>query len=595
MYKCEIYTFFLFMRNVILLLGGRVMKRVRCLYRVSSLKQLDKNDIPMQRIECKKFIDTMTDWFLDKEYIEKGVSGYNKKLEDRDVLQEIKRDALNKEFDVLLVFMFDRLGRRDDETPFIVEWFNKQGIEIWSTQEGQQKFDSRADKLMNYIRYWQSGGESEKTSIRVRTKQRQMIEEGINITAVPPYGYKMVKTGIFTKRGVERKTYEIIPTEAEVVKKIFDLFTEDGYGGIRIAKYLNERGYRTHKGFEWSFSTINNMLRNPIYTGFLCFHKTSVPQGGGKRKRVQDKNEWIYSKEKIPEFVIISEEQFEKAQKIKESRYKKNKQFEESNNEYFKYQTKGDNLFTGYIVCGGCGGKLTTRGSKRKIKLEDGNIGYTKYNYYTCTNNICGRECTCKHKSHKNNTIEEPVLNEIYNYFDLLEERDLSEYVRKIHSKNNDNEGKQIKELERNIKEYSHKNELLKDEIIKVITGKSSFSKDLLSEVIEENNKKIEESKKQKSNLELLRKKKEIDFEQMIKVKKLIPKWKEVLQNASIEKKKMILSSIIKEIVVYDEKIDIKLRIGFNEFINTAKKLKIDSIKNENSKFFENLCDSGTI
>ena len=583
------------MRNVILLLGGRVMKRVRCLYRVSSLKQLDKNDIPMQRIECKKFIDTMTDWFLDKEYIEKGVSGYNKKLEDRDVLQEIKRDALNKEFDVLLVFMFDRLGRRDDETPFIVEWFNKQGIEIWSTQEGQQKFDSRADKLMNYIRYWQSGGESEKTSIRVRTKQRQMIEEGINITAVPPYGYKMVKTGIFTKRGVERKTYEIIPTEAEVVKKIFDLFTEDGYGGIRIAKYLNERGYRTHKGFEWSFSTINNMLRNPIYTGFLCFHKTSVPQGGGKRKRVQDKNEWIYSKEKIPEFVIISEEQFEKAQKIKESRYKKNKQFEESNNEYFKYQTKGDNLFTGYIVCGGCGGKLTTRGSKRKIKLEDGNIGYTKYNYYTCTNNICGRECTCKHKSHKNNTIEEPVLNEIYNYFDLLEERDLSEYVRKIHSKNNDNEGKQIKELERNIKEYSHKNELLKDEIIKVITGKSSFSKDLLSEVIEENNKKIEESKKQKSNLELLRKKKEIDFEQMIKVKKLIPKWKEVLQNASIEKKKMILSSIIKEIVVYDEKIDIKLRIGFNEFINTAKKLKIDSIKNENSKFFENLCDSGTI
>lgn len=571
------------------------MKRVRCLYRVSSLKQLDKNDIPMQRIECKKFIDTMTDWFLDKEYIEKGVSGYNKKLEDRDVLQEIKRDALNKEFDVLLVFMFDRLGRRDDETPFIVEWFNKQGIEIWSTQEGQQKFDSRADKLMNYIRYWQSGGESEKTSIRVRTKQRQMIEEGINITAVPPYGYKMVKTGIFTKRGVERKTYEIIPTEAEVVKKIFDLLTEDGYGGIRIAKYLNERGYRTHKGFEWSFSTINNMLRNPIYTGFLCFHKTSVPQGGGKRKRVQDKNEWIYSKEKIPEFVIISEEQFEKAQKIKESRYKKNKQFEESNNEYFKYQTKGDNLFTGYIVCGGCGGKLTTRGSKRKIKLEDGNIGYTKYNYYTCTNNICGRECTCKHKSHKNNTIEEPVLNEIYNYFDLLEERDLSEYVRKIHSKNNDNEGKQIKELERNIKEYSHKNELLKDEIIKVITGKSSFSKDLLSEVIEENNKKIEESKKQKSNLELLRKKKEIDFEQMIKVKKLIPKWKEVLQNASIEKKKMILSSIIKEIVVYDEKIDIKLRIGFNEFINTAKKMKIDSIKNENSKFFENLCDSGTI
>ena len=180
-----------------------------------------------------------------------------------------------------------------------MEWFDEHGIEIWSTQEGQQKFESRADKLINYIRYWQSGGESEKTSIRVRTKQKQMIEQGINIISVPPYGYRMVKTGIYTKRGVERKTYEIIPTEAEIVKKIFNLFTEEGYGGIRIAKYLNEKGYKTHKGFEWSYSTVNNMLRNPIYTGYLCFHKTSVPIGGGKRKRVSNTEDWIYSKEKI--------------------------------------------------------------------------------------------------------------------------------------------------------------------------------------------------------------------------------------------------------------------------------------------------------
>ena len=37
---------------------------------------------------------------LDKEYIEKGVSGYHNKLEDRDVLQEIRADALKKEFDL---------------------------------------------------------------------------------------------------------------------------------------------------------------------------------------------------------------------------------------------------------------------------------------------------------------------------------------------------------------------------------------------------------------------------------------------------------------------------------------------------------------
>ena len=43
-------------------------------------------------------------------------------------------------------------------------------------------------------------------------------------------GYKMVKTGVFSKRGVERKTYEIVPSEAEVVKIIFDLFTENEIG-----------------------------------------------------------------------------------------------------------------------------------------------------------------------------------------------------------------------------------------------------------------------------------------------------------------------------------------------------------------------------
>lgn len=52
--------------------------------------------------------------------------------------------------------MFDRIGRSDDETPFVVEWFAKHGIEVWSTQEGQQCFNSHVDKLMNYLRFWQA-------------------------------------------------------------------------------------------------------------------------------------------------------------------------------------------------------------------------------------------------------------------------------------------------------------------------------------------------------------------------------------------------------------------------------------------------------
>lgn len=52
--------------------------------------------------------------------------------------------------------MFDRLGRCDDETPFVVEWFAKQGIEVWSTQEGDQRFEKQTGKLLNYIQYWKA-------------------------------------------------------------------------------------------------------------------------------------------------------------------------------------------------------------------------------------------------------------------------------------------------------------------------------------------------------------------------------------------------------------------------------------------------------
>ena len=81
----------------------------------------------------------------------------------RDAIIEIKKKAINKEFDVLLVFMFDRLGRREDETPFMVQWFVQQGIEVWSTREGEQRFDTHVDKLLNYIRFWQASGEPKKT------------------------------------------------------------------------------------------------------------------------------------------------------------------------------------------------------------------------------------------------------------------------------------------------------------------------------------------------------------------------------------------------------------------------------------------------
>ena len=130
------------------------------LYRVSTKKQVDRNaekqeDIPMQRQACHEFAARMG-WRVGREFEEKGVSEFKVSAENRDAIQDLKEAALNGEFQILLVFMFDRIGRIDDETPFVVEWFVKHGIEVWSVNEGEQKFEQHVDKLMNYIRFWQA-------------------------------------------------------------------------------------------------------------------------------------------------------------------------------------------------------------------------------------------------------------------------------------------------------------------------------------------------------------------------------------------------------------------------------------------------------
>lgn len=124
-------------------------KRVCCLYRVSTGKQVDYDsnneaDIPMQRKACHKVASEMG-WEIVHEEQDDGVSGHKVRAENRDKIQIIKDLARKKKFDILLVFMFDRIGRIADETPFVVEWFVKNGIEVWSTQECGRLFDLVSD------------------------------------------------------------------------------------------------------------------------------------------------------------------------------------------------------------------------------------------------------------------------------------------------------------------------------------------------------------------------------------------------------------------------------------------------------------------
>ena len=127
-----------------------------------------------------------------------------------------------------------------------MEWFVRNGIEVWSAEEGQQRFDSHVDKLMNYIRYWQASGESIKTSIRTKTRLAQIVQEGRFRGGIVPFGYRLEKQGRLNKKGHE--VYEIIvdDTEAAVIRTIFDKYVHEGYGAQRLSRYHqgdSERGY----------------------------------------------------------------------------------------------------------------------------------------------------------------------------------------------------------------------------------------------------------------------------------------------------------------------------------------------------------------
>ena len=241
------------------------MVLVMNLYRVSTLGQVDqKNDIPMQKDKCREFVAQQPDWEIVGEFFEKGISGYKVSSEKRDAIMQLKEAALAGKFDVLLVFMFDRLGRRDDETPFVVEWFVSHGIRVWSVMEGEQRFESHVDKLTNCIRFWQASDESEKTSIRVRTRQQQMVQAGEYRGGLIPFGYDAVYTGRVNKKGQPVRDLVRNEEEAAIKAEIYHKVVDEGFGGYRLANWLNDRGIKTKRGTTlWRATSVRAMIGKP--------------------------------------------------------------------------------------------------------------------------------------------------------------------------------------------------------------------------------------------------------------------------------------------------------------------------------------------
>ncbi len=518
-------------------------KRVCCLYRVSTKKQVDKekNDIPMQRGACHEFAGQQRGWVIVKEFEEKGVSGYKVSASDRDAIQDLKQSAVNDEFDVLLVFMFDRIGRIDDETPFVVEWFVKHGIEVWSAREGQQRFDTHVDKLMNYLRFWQASGESEKTSMRIKTKMKQMALEGQYTGGPVKYGYHLIDSGHVNRKGHKIQMYEIDPVEAEVVHMIDEMTIHKGYGSWRMADYLNKKGYRLHTGNPFTSTAVNRILRDTFYCGCLSDGSTS---------------------EALQKLILREPETFARIRFILTQRTKKNDEKRQ-----IALRTQGKALLSGNVFCGHCGGRLTTIRYKDSYTRKDGtlySVDMIKYSCYHKSRKLC--ECDGQ-TTYQAKIVDEKVSGLVQKIFSGIKGAPEEERLRKsLKNQMAANRAKQ-KNLRFQLKKDEKQLEKLQLEIANTLTGDSFYTPEDLSQAIQILKDRVLDNQAALTELEREEREETERTQKVIPAYKEFKSWADEFDTASLEQKKMIVCQLFRRIEISrGYKITVEMNMTYQQF-----------------------------
>jgi len=209
----------------------------------------------------------------------------------------------------------------------------------------------------------------------------------VNVLSGAPYGYRYVR-----KTDTSAAYYEVVESEADVVRMVFAIYTQQRFSINAIARLLNERGISTRTGkTRWERSVVWAMLRNPAYEGKACYGKTEQSPRQRITRPLRQKNglanrtnchcerpraEWI--EVSVP--ALVSKETFALAQE----QLTKNKH-------YSPRRTIEPTLLQGMLVCQQCGYALyrsSTRTSKRKLYYYRclGSDAYRHFKGALCTN-----------------------------------------------------------------------------------------------------------------------------------------------------------------------------------------------------------------
>lgn len=228
--------------------------------RVSTDDQVEYS--PDAQLRAIKSYCEKNDYFLDPAYIfvDEGYSG--RKAEKRPAFMRMIGVAKRKPapFQAILVHKFDRFARSREDSVVYKSLLRKEcGVAVISITETIENdkmsliMESMLEAMAEY--YSINLGEEVKKGMTEKARRGEPC-------SIPPFGYKMVE-----------KQLVPVPEEADAVRRIFSDFME-GKAYFAIAHDCNAAGLRTHRGGLFENRTIEYIIRNPVYAGYVRWTPT---------------------------------------------------------------------------------------------------------------------------------------------------------------------------------------------------------------------------------------------------------------------------------------------------------------------------------
>ena len=298
--------------------------------RVSTDKSDQLNSLETQKEFFLEYTKRTGDNLI-KLYADEGISGT--KIKNRMEFQRMLADAEKGLFDMVVVKDISRFARNTVDLLQSVRKLKSLGIETQFLTANMTSMGNSEFVLTIFGALAQE--ESANTSKRIKFGKKMNAEKGRVPNIV--FGYDKTIGDYFN--------LSINENEAMAIRQIFQWYTEEGYGGSKIANMLNERGIKTKRGNNWSQNSVCRILTNEIYTGKIINGKEEIADFLTGQRKEKDESEWFVTIR--PELRIIEDEVFDKAQDILKGRHDSFKiTHERQSNKY---------LFSTLIKCKECG------------------------------------------------------------------------------------------------------------------------------------------------------------------------------------------------------------------------------------------------